>query len=135
MVYYLVKKTENELVLQLLSNVKVSTKKRKNVKICNMIYKACNKTFQYDNFVQFKRFCQKNFRLSVLEWQPCHFPVMVICFVEVNIPKVLLIFFNKVFICSMPYFNYHLFSIEDSLDLALNSSGLFTYLHDKHIHF
>ena len=133
MVYYLVKKTENELVLQLLSNVKVSTKKRKNVK--KWFTRLATKPFNTTTLSNLKGSAKNISDFLFLKWQPCHFPVIVICFVYVNIPKVLLIFFNKLFICSMPYFNYHLFSIEDSLALALNSSGLFTYLHDKHIRF
>ena len=34
-----------------------------------------------------------------LKWQPCDFPVMVICFVYVNLPTVLLMFFNKLASC------------------------------------
>ena len=47
-----------------------------------------------------------------LKWQPCHFPVMVICFVYVNLPTVLLTFFINVtesFLCNgimWPLFSY-----------------------------
>ena len=55
--------------------------------------------------------------LNFLKWQPCHFPVMVIYFVYVDLPTVLLMFLNKLASCP----------VENSLALALNSLGLFTY--------
>ena len=48
-----------------------------------------------------------------------HFPVMALCFFV--LPKVLLMFINKFASCSILYFNSNLFSIENSLALALNS--------------
>ena len=42
-------------------------------------------------------------------------------------------FFNKFASCSIPYFNLLLFFIVDSLALALNSLGLFTYIKKKGI--
>ena len=53
---------------------------------------------------------------------------MVAIFEMAATPTVLLMFFNKLVSCSIPYFNLHLFSIEDGLALALNSLGLFNYM-------
>ena len=50
-------------------------------------------------------------------------------------PTVLLMFFNKFASCSIPYFNLLLFFIVDSLALALNSLGLFTYIKKKELAF
>ena len=44
-----------------------------------------------------------------LKWQLCHFPVMVICFVDVNLPTVFLMFFNKLASCPVTYINLNLF--------------------------
>ena len=50
---------------------------------------------------------------------PCN--GLMLCFV--NIPTVLLMFFNKFSSCSIPHFNYFLNFIVDSLALAVNSLG------------
>ena len=42
------------------------------------------------------------------KWLPCHFPVMVIRFVMLNLPTVLLMFFNKLASCPVPNINLHL---------------------------
>ena len=46
----------------------------------------------------------------------------------VNIPTVLLMFFNKFASCSIPFFNLFLYFIVDSLAWALNSLGFLTYI-------
>ena len=46
----------------------------------------------------------------------------------VNIPTVLLIFFKKLLICPVPYFNSNLYFIEDDLALGFNSLGLLIFL-------
>ena len=61
---------------------------------------------------------------NFLKWQPCSGHLLC-C---VNQPTVLLIFFNKLGSCSVPYFNLFLYFIVDGLALALNSLGLFTYI-------
>ena len=43
--------------------------------------------------------------IMFLKWQPCHFSVMAICFVYVNLPTVLLMSFNKLSSCPVTNFN------------------------------
>ena len=62
-----------------------------------------------------------------LKWQPCHFAVMVFCFVYVNLLRLLLMFFYKLASCPIPYFNQQLLFIENCLALALNSCEMFTF--------
>ena len=44
---------------------------------------------------------------QVYYWQPCHFPEIAICFVYVNLPTVLLMFFNRLASCPVPNINNH----------------------------
>ena len=44
-------------------------------------------------------------KFRFLEWQPCPFPVIVVCFVMLNLPTVLLMFLNKLVSCPVPNFN------------------------------
>ena len=40
--------------------------------------------------------------VDFLKWQPCHFPVMAICFVYVSLPTVWLLYFNNLTSCLVP---------------------------------
>ena len=60
--------------------------------------------------------------IPFLKWQPCHFPVMALCFVE-------LIFVNVFSINLLVVLSLISFFIVDSLAVALNSLGLFIYIY------
>ena len=61
-----------------------------------------------------------------LKWQPCHFLVMAICFVYVNLPTVLLMFSIYLLVVLSLISNYNYLFIVDSLASTLNSLGLLT---------
>ena len=52
--------------------------------------------------------CTFDFLRLFLEWQPCHFLVVNVCIVYVNLPTVLLMFIDKLASCPVPDIDLHL---------------------------
>ena len=71
---------------------------------------------------------QQNKLKDVFEMAAMPFPCNGHLLCCVNIPTVLLMFFNKFASCPIPYFNSNSFSIENGLALALNSFSMFSFI-------